>query len=135
PEVRLQNAARNPLPLKLAALLRESLLLAFVALALYLVLVLVTYAPADPAWSHSVEPRPVRNAGGRVGAWIADVLLYLFAVSAYWWVVFCLFLVTWGYRQIEHFEPGDRRSLAISGGGFVLLLAASCGIEALRLYT
>src|SRR5690606_6558709 len=38
-------------------------------------------------------------------------------------------------RQIEHFEPGDRRSLAISGGGFVLLLAASCGIEALRLYT
>jgi S-DNA-T family DNA segregation ATPase FtsK/SpoIIIE len=131
----LQNAARNPLPPKLAALLRESWWLAFVALALYLVLVLVTYTPSDPGWSHSVGTGPVRNAGGLVGAWIADMLLYLFGVSAYWWIVFCLFLVFWGYRQIEHFEPGDRRSLAVSGVGFVLLLSASCGIEALRLYT
>jgi S-DNA-T family DNA segregation ATPase FtsK/SpoIIIE len=130
----VQNAAHNPLPPKLAALLRESWWLAFVALALYLALVLVTYAPSDPGWSHSVEPAQVRNAGGRVGAWLADVLLYVFGLSAYWWVVFCLFLVFWGYRQIEHFEPGDRRSLAISGAGFVVLLVASCGIEALRLY-
>ncbi len=129
----MQNAAHNPLPPKLAALLRESWWFAFVAIALYLVLVLVTYAPADPGWSHSVEPEQVRNAGGRVGAWIADVLLYLFGVSAYWWIVFCLFLVFWGYRQIERFEPGDRRSLAVSGIGFVVLLAASCGIESLRL--
>ncbi|MGH8664715.1 MAG: DNA translocase FtsK [Burkholderiales bacterium] len=130
----MQNAAHNPLPPKLAALLRESWWLAFVAIALYLVLVLVTYSPADPGWSHSVEPEQVRNAGGRVGAWIADVALYLFGLSAYWWIVFCLFLVFWGYRQIERFEPGDRRSLAVSALGFLVLLAASCGIEALRLY-
>ena len=130
----MQNAANNPLPPKLAALLRESWWLAFVALAFYLVLILVTYTPADPGWSHSVESDQVRNAGGRVGAWMADVLLYVFGLSAYWWVVFCLFLVFWGYRQIERFEPADRRALAISGGGFVLLLAASCGLEALRLY-
>ncbi|MPZ42335.1 MAG: DNA translocase FtsK [Betaproteobacteria bacterium] len=115
-------------------MLRESWWLAFVAIALYLVLVLVTYSPADPGWSHSVEPEQVRNAGGRVGAWIADVALYLFGLSAYWWIVFCLFLVFWGYRQIERFEPGDRRSLAVSALGFLVLLAASCGIEALRLY-
>jgi S-DNA-T family DNA segregation ATPase FtsK/SpoIIIE len=122
------------LPPKLAALLRESWWLAFVAVGLYLVLILLTYSPADPGWSHSVQPEQVRNGGGRFGAWVADVLLYLFGASAYWSVAFCLFLVFWGYRQIERFEPGDRRLLAISCAGFVLLLVASCGIEALRLY-
>jgi S-DNA-T family DNA segregation ATPase FtsK/SpoIIIE len=130
----LQNAARNPLPPKLAALLRESWWLAFVALAFYLVLILFTYGPNDPAWSHSVEPEQVRNAGGRVGAWVADILLYLFGMSAYWWIVFCLFLVFWGYRQLERDALGDRRSLLISGAGFLLLIVASSGIEALRLY-
>jgi S-DNA-T family DNA segregation ATPase FtsK/SpoIIIE len=131
----LQNAARNPLPPKLASLLRESWWLAFVALALYLVLILLTYSPADPGWSHSVEPDRIGNSGGRFGAWVADVLLYLFGASAYWTVAFCLFVVFWGYRQIERFEPGDRRLLAVSCGGFVLLLVASCGIEAVRLYS
>ncbi|MCC6535798.1 MAG: DNA translocase FtsK 4TM domain-containing protein [Burkholderiales bacterium] len=130
----MQNAARNPLPPKLAALLRESWWLAFVALGLYLVLILVSYTPADPAWSHSVEPEKIGNAGGRFGAWVADVLLYVFGVSAYWWIVFCLFLVLWGYRQLERVDIGDRRSLLVSGAGFLLLLAASSSIETLRLY-
>ncbi len=131
---RLQNAAPNPLPPKLVALLKESWWFGFVAVALYLTLILVTYSPGDPGWSHSVEPEQIRNAGGRVGAWLADILLYIFGISAYWWVVFCLFLVFWGYRQLEHTDIGDRRSLTASGVGFVLLLVASCGMEALRLY-
>ncbi len=130
----MQKAARNPLPPKIAALLRESWWFAFVALALYVGLILYTYTPSDPAWSHSLDAPTVRNAGGRVGAWIADVLLYVFGFSAYWWTVFCLFVVFWGYAQLERFEPGDRRSLAVSGAGFVLLVVASCGLEALRFY-
>ena len=35
---------------------------------------------------------------------------------------------------IVRVDLGDRRSLAISGAGFVLLLVASCSIEALRFY-
>ena len=130
----MQKAARNPLPPKIAALLRESWWLAFVALALYLGLILSTYTPSDPAWSHSVESDTVRNLGGRVGAWIADVLLYVFGLSAHWLTVFCLFIVFWGYRQLERIEPGDRRSLAVSGAGFLQLIVASCGLEALRFY-
>jgi S-DNA-T family DNA segregation ATPase FtsK/SpoIIIE len=76
----------------------------------------------------------VRNAGGRAGAWIADILLYLFGLSAYWWVVFCIVLVLLGFRQIERVNLGDRRSLVVSAVGFVVLLIGSTGIEALRLY-
>ena len=80
------GAARNPLPPKIASLLRESGWFALLALALYLVLILYTYSKADPGWSHSTGAGTLHNAGGRAGAWIADVLLYLFGLSAYWWV-------------------------------------------------
>src|SRR5262249_57263546 len=89
------RAARNPLPPKIASLLRESGWLALLAVALYLVLILYTYDKADPAWSHSTSAGTIHNAGGRIGAWVADVMLYLFGLSAYWWIVLCGFLVAW----------------------------------------
>ncbi len=70
--------AQVPLPGKVAALLRESRWLVLVALALYLALILFSYHSTDPGWSHSVRlgeaGRGVLNAGGRIGAWLADVL-------------------------------------------------------------
>src|SRR5262245_27129543 len=129
------RAARNPLPPKIAALLRESGWFALLALALYLGLILCTYSKADPGWSHSVAGTVIHNAGGRVGAWMADVLLYLFGLSAYWWAVLCAFLVAWGFRRIETTEPADRSSYLVTGAGFALVLAASTGLEAVRLST
>ena len=102
--------ARAPLPPRLASLLRESWWLALVALAVYLTLVLGSYDKADPGWSHSTHNQAIANAGGRLGAWIADLLLYLFGLSAYWWVVFLLFATWWGYRRIESTGGGDRRT-------------------------
>ena len=129
------NPAANPLPPKLAALLRESGSLALVALALYLALIFATYDKADPGWSHSVVTDQIRNSGGRVGAWLADLLLFVFGVSAWWWVVLCVVAVRWSFRRIEHSVAADRRSYAVAGIGFALLLVASCSLEALRFYT
>jgi S-DNA-T family DNA segregation ATPase FtsK/SpoIIIE len=75
---------RKPLPPKIAALLRESWWLILVGAALYLVLVLATYHRSDPGWSHQASGAQVVNAGGKAGAWLADlagVLLLLLAVS------------------------------------------------------
>ncbi|HET7160974.1 MAG TPA: DNA translocase FtsK 4TM domain-containing protein, partial [Burkholderiales bacterium] len=129
------QVAANPLPPKIAALLRESWWLALVAVALYLLLVLVTYSAADPGWSHSVRSDAVRNAGGVIGAYVADLLLYLFGVSAYWWIALCGGLVAWGFRRIESTSESDRRSYVVVLAGFALLLIASSGIEAVRLHT
>jgi DNA segregation ATPase FtsK/SpoIIIE, S-DNA-T family len=129
------SAAKNPLPPKIASLVRESGWLALLALALYLTLVLYTYHKADPGWSHSASVSVIQNAGGRVGAWIADVMLCLFGLSAYWWVVFCGALVWWGFRRIELVEQSDRRSIAIAVIGFALVLIASSSIEAIRFYS
>jgi len=123
-----------PLPGKVAALLRESKLFVLVAAALYLSLVLATFNRTDPGWSHNVVAGEIRNLGGRVGAWIADILLYLFGVSAWWWVVLVVLAAIWTFRRLDG-SRGDRRSLIISLVGFVVLLLASSGIEALRLHS
>jgi len=70
-----------------------------------------------------------RNAGGPVGAWLADVLLYLFGISAYWLVALGARAVLWGHRRL------DARSVGIGLGGFALLLFASASLEGLRLHS
>jgi S-DNA-T family DNA segregation ATPase FtsK/SpoIIIE len=129
------KAARNPLPPKLAALVRESWWLAFLAGALYLLLVLFTFQKGDPGWSHSVAVERIGNAGGLVGAYIADLMLFMFGLSAYWWVVLCAALVRWSFRRIENVAESDRRSQVVMLIGFLVLLTASCGIESLRLHS
>jgi len=127
------RVAGNPLPPKIAALLRESWWFGLVALALYLLLILVTYNPADPGWSQSVSTSAVENRGGVFGAYLSDLLLSLFGRSAYWWIALCAGLVVWSYRRIEHAPTADRRSYAVVLSGFAVLLLASTGIEALGL--
>jgi S-DNA-T family DNA segregation ATPase FtsK/SpoIIIE len=130
-----QKEARKPLPPKIAALLRESWWLLLVGAALYLVLILFTFHRADPGFSHQGSGSQVANAGGAAGAWIADVLLSAFGLSAWWWVVFLVGAVAWSYRRIDATPETDRRSVAVAGGGFLLLILASSAIEALRLYS
>jgi S-DNA-T family DNA segregation ATPase FtsK/SpoIIIE len=72
------RSADNPLPPQIAALLRESWWLAIVVLALYLALILFTFDKADPGWSHSSTVEHIRNSGGRIGAWLSDILLFVF---------------------------------------------------------
>ena len=70
-----------------------------------------------------------RNAGGAFGAWLADLLLYIFGLSAYWWAALCVYLVVWGYRRMD----GVR--LAAAAAGFLVLLLSSASLERLRLHS
>ena len=115
-----------PLPAKLAGLVREAKWLVLVALAAYLLLILVTYNRADPGWSHSGAGEGVRNAGGVVGAWIADLALYLFGLSAYWWLALCVYVVVWGTRRLEP----SRLGLAVAAGRRLLRRRRARGLRA-----
>ncbi len=128
-----EKSSGAPLPAKLASLLREAKWLVLVALAAYLLLILATFHKEDPGWSHSATVAVTQNAGGRLGAWLADLLLYLFGVSAYWWAALCVYVVVWGYRRIDGTRLIDPRPLVISFAGFAVLLVASAALEALRL--
>ena len=96
---------------------------------LYLLLILVTYQRSDPGWSHSATDAVTRNAGGAFGAWMADLMLYLFGLSAYWWAVLCLYAVVWGYRRLDGSSISDQRSFLLAVGGFLLQLDRKSVVE------
>jgi S-DNA-T family DNA segregation ATPase FtsK/SpoIIIE len=126
---------RTPMPPRISNLLREASWLLLALAGIYLTLVLVTYHPQDPAWSHTGTRLTVQNAGGVLGAYVSDILLYLFGVSAWWWLVLAAFGIYRAFKKIQATELIDRRTIYASLGGFLLLLVASSGIESLRLHS
>jgi len=124
-------AALSP---RFARLVRESWWLLVVAAFAWLALILATYSRADPGWSFSGVGAPIANKGGIAGAWLADLLLYLFGFSAWWWVVAGVVLVVAGYRRIGHPELASDHPLSLGVLGFALVLVSSAAIEGLRLY-
>ncbi len=125
----------QPLPERIAALVHEIRWLVAAALGLYLALILFGYDKADPGWSQAADADSVVNPGGRFGAWLADLMLYLFGLSAWWWVGLLFMMVALGYRRINRWFGQDRRPLFIALGGFAVFLTASCGLEAMRFWS
>ena len=114
--------------------LREGALLVLSALAVYFLLSLASYQPDDPGWSFSGTGGDVRNSGGIVGAVFADILYSLFGYLAY------LFPVMVGYSGWLLFrERGsgggfDMHVLAVRWSGFLLTVAAGCGLATLHFH-
>ena len=79
--------------------MREGTLWVLGALALLLLLALVSYHPHDPGFSDTGEPGPVGNLIGPVGAWLAGFFLFLFGRPAY------LFPVMLAYAGVQGVGP------------------------------
>lgn len=132
---------RQPLPNRLVRLLSEARWIALAVMFLYFVLILLTYNKADPGWSHDVVVSKAINVGGRAGAWLADLMLFIFGFSAWWWCV-CFARLLWkDYRQLSvpageaPPEPENQHEVVARWIGFVLMFAGSVGLEYLRMYT
>ena len=132
--VRRASAAGGTLSPRFARLVRESWWLLAVAVFVYLGLILASYTRTDPGWSFSGTGDPLGNRGGAVGAWLADLLLYLFGLSAWWLVIGGVVLVVAGFRRIV--RPDDERDhpFALGTLGFGLALLASAALEAIRMW-
>lgn len=87
----------------------ELALLAYGALALFLAVALFSFDWRDGGWSHSGGNQAIRNGGGAVGAWVADLCLYLFGVVAY---AFPLVIAWQGYYAYQ----GQASKWAAAGG-------------------
>ncbi len=129
------EAAPSQLPDKIGNLLQESRWFAVGAVALFLTLALWGFSKGDPGWSHAVAVQNLQNPTGRAGAWIADLLLFVFGVSAWWWIVLLLMFVWRGFRRLNALEAGEQRPLYLALIGFLLLLVGSAALEALRFYS
>ena len=118
-------------PARTSGVVREAWWLALVVVGLYLAAILFTYNRNDPSWSHSASDGvAIHNAGGAVGAWLADILLYLFGFSAWWWVVLAFYAIWLLYQRLEVVAGSERRLLLFNFLGFGTLLIASAALEA-----
>jgi DNA segregation ATPase FtsK/SpoIIIE, S-DNA-T family len=79
--------------------LREAGALLLLPLALYLLVCLFSYNALDPSWSHVGQAEHARNFGGMLGAYVADLLRYLFGMVAY---AFPLLLLGLGIHVLRH---------------------------------
>ena len=122
-----------PLSTQINRRLREGALFVIGAIALYLLLSLVSYHPGDPGWSHSDHGHAVRNIGGLVGAWLADILMYVFGYLAYLFP-FMVAYSGWRFYHGRHTaESPTAIQLALVSGGFLLTLAAGCGLATMHI--
>ncbi|MFT5134691.1 MAG: S-DNA-T family DNA segregation ATPase FtsK/SpoIIIE [Gammaproteobacteria bacterium] len=107
---------------------KEISFIALAAIATYLSIALLSYHPADPGWSQAVSSDEIRNHGGVVGAWIANVLLYLFGYLGY---LFPIIFVYDGWRVFKSRDqqlPLNHFQLGLRIIGFFLLMAGACGL-------
>jgi len=114
-------------------------LVAGAVLWLLVLLALVTHDPGDAAYSTSGSGAQLHNKAGQLGAWVSDLLLFLFGYSAWWLPVVG---VRWWLSALAQWlrsEPAPAQEhaalpRAVWIGGIVLLMAASCALEWTRLY-
>ena len=92
----------------------ETGLIILTVAALFMVLSLFTYHPSDPGWSQTAWGGKVHNAAGNAGAWLADLMFFVFGVFAYLIPVLIVALgwaIFWKpYRllEVDYFAVGLR---------------------------
>lgn len=65
---------------------------------------MVTYHISDPSWSGTGLSKNIANAGGKTGAWLSDIMLYLFGYMAY---VFPLLLIAAAWMSFYRTQLED----------------------------
>ncbi|GIZ54015.1 DNA translocase FtsK [Noviherbaspirillum aridicola] len=135
-------APAAPMPNRLVRLLSEARWFGLAVVTVYLILIFLTYSRTDPGWSQAAVVPQLNNWGGRIGAWLADLMLFIFGASAWWFCVYLLRMVWKGYRRLSHRflfqqepEPEHPQEAWIRAFGFALMLFGSVAIEYLRMHT
>jgi len=121
-----RNVTEPGIPPRLVRLGREVLVIALAALTGYLLICLFSYSANDPGWTSTGDGAPIRNLGGRFGAWFADLFLHAFGNSAY---LFPLIFALLGARILKNrSSPLSPQVRVVHGIGLVLTVLSTCGI-------
>ena len=131
---RRSPAPESALSPRFARLVRESWCLLVAAILVYIALILSTYAKSDRGFSFTGTTDTIANRGGVVGAYLSDLLLYLFGLSAWWWVAGGAMVLVAGFRRIGDPDRPREHPMGLAIAGFALVLLSSAAIESIRLW-
>ncbi|ARD45852.1 DNA translocase FtsK [Colwellia sp. PAMC 21821] len=112
--------------------LLEAGLLVSCVFAMFIMLALFSFDPADPGWSQTGYQSPVRNLGGAVGAYLSDLLLNLFGLIAYS-LPFVIAITGWLLFQKYHqLIRLDYLTLGLKFIGFILFYIGITSIASMN---
>ena len=101
--------------------LLEAGLLFFTVFAMFIMLALFSFDPADPGWAQTGYQTQVRNLGGAVGAYFSDLFLNLFGLIAYS-LPFVIAIIGWLlFQRFHDLMKLDYLTLGLKLIGFFML--------------
>jgi S-DNA-T family DNA segregation ATPase FtsK/SpoIIIE len=107
-------------------------MMASCAFAFFLLLSLAYFHPSDPGWSQAGMQTEVQNLMGPVGAYLADVLLFTFGITAYI-VPFALAFIGWFiFLHVKSVTQLDYLTIALRLVGILLLVFGFTGIASIN---
>ncbi len=117
-------------PVRRAA--REGALWLFSAVAIVMVVALLSYHPGDVGPSLSGPTGAIQNAIGRVGAYFSDFVYMLFGRPAFLFPIMVVFAGWLIFLERRSAEPLNKREFAARFAGFLATLGSSCGLASLH---
>ncbi|MFT5013944.1 MAG: S-DNA-T family DNA segregation ATPase FtsK/SpoIIIE [Patiriisocius sp.] len=114
--------------------LGDGAVIALISLSLYLILALASFNLSDPGWSYTGTNAEVQNLVGASGAWLADVLFFVFGYLS---IVFPAMLAWQAWFLIARRQQAIAFDWAIFGfrsSCFLVALVAAAGLAALHFY-
>ncbi|UXI00328.1 DNA translocase FtsK 4TM domain-containing protein [Photobacterium sp. TY1-4] len=122
PRVRLSGGQR----------LLESFLIIGILAAIFIMVALVSFDPADPSWSQTAWEGPVQNKAGALGALVADTFLFTLGSLAYP-LPLAIILGAWVlFRRRGEHNGIDFMIYGTRLLGLLLLFLTSCGLADLN---
>ncbi|MCG6201670.1 DNA translocase FtsK [Psychromonas antarctica] len=101
-------------------------------IAVFISISLVTFSPIDPSWSQQQWVANIENAGGRGGAWIADILFYTFGLIAYV-VPVVITVLGWAFFWKPQFRLDiDFLNLGLRIIGFIFTIFSTSALASLN---
>ncbi|UPQ88885.1 DNA translocase FtsK [Vibrio sinaloensis] len=108
--------------------LQECSLIVVVLASILLAVALFSFSAADPSWSQTSWGGEINNAGGIVGAWLADTLFFTFGSLAYV-LPFVISVTAWALlRKRDADDPLDLMLWGTRLLGLTILILTSCGL-------
>jgi S-DNA-T family DNA segregation ATPase FtsK/SpoIIIE len=100
--------------------------------AVFISISLFTFSPVDPSWSQQQWVAEIQNAGGMVGAWIADILFYGFGLLAYF-VPVLIAVFAWFFLWKPKFSLNiDFLNLGLHIIGFIFTVFSTTALASLN---
>ncbi|WP_341464409.1 DNA translocase FtsK 4TM domain-containing protein, partial [Photobacterium iliopiscarium] len=110
----------------------EGFLIISILVAIYMMVALVTFNPADPSWSQTAWEGVVQNKAGSFGALVADTLFFIFGSLAYVIPIILVLLGWFVFQRRTKMLSLDYMVYGTRWLGLILLILSSCGLADLN---